>query len=299
MRKLVAVAALVVAVPQISQADCCPTCSAPVVSSCKSTCCSKDKGRMFEPPRNRGVVDNTRAPGEYISGSRRWGLRPLGLRWNLNFETPQLLLPGIISADREPEYLTETRDAWADDRAVDDRSVNDCGCSRMPAPAAECTGALEQLKKDELALRQQIQTLREASVQQRTRSGELTQLQQQIAQQQQIIAQLQSELAEAKACVDDTLKQRELDIRLARMAAELDKDKTGSASAQITTSDEPAWETESATSIRQVGHQADVALDVPAFEGDAVTPRPEKPIQRAMPERKPTPLQKKWWLLGR
>lgn len=303
MREVVAVLILILSVPQASQAQNCPNCMAPTGVACgpsrccKNSCCSKkDKCRAFEPERNRGFFDDSREAGEYTSRSRRWGLRPLGIRWNLNIETPQFLLPTIFSADRDAEYVTQSRGAWLDDDRSrgfdDDRSRGfDCGCEQHKLPPA-CFGQLDQLRNEEIALRQQIEQLRSVSQPGQAQDRESIELQNRITQQQQTIAELQAELMEAKACVIKTLQQREVDVRLARMAAQLSENTTTVPA--LDEANEFNGQGTPKARIKQAGHQEAEPLP----EQQQGTPKGETAVPAEAVELKPV-RKKRWWLFGR
>lgn len=302
MREVVAAFVLILSLPLATQAQSCPNCMAPTgiacapSRSCKNNCCSKKdecRVRAFEPERNRGFFDDSREAGEYTSRSRRWGLRPLGIRWNLNIETPQFLLPTIFSADRDAEYVTQSRGAWLDDdrsRGFDDDKSRsfDCGCEQHKLPPA-CFGQLEQLRSEEISLRQQIEQLRSFSQASPTQDDESTELQERIAQQQRTIAQLQAELIEAKACVVKTLQEREVDVRLARMAAQLSEH-----GAAESLADEPDTVSTPITGIQQAGHLEAIQLQNRQPAGAKL----ERPVATEPVELKPAP-KKKWWFFGR
>lgn len=282
-----------------------PTCCAPQAACCKKSCCSKgDRGADRSGDYVRGGDR-----GEFIGESRTWGLRGFGIRLpSFSIDLPEVRMPHLVEYRRNAELALEGDRAPFEpsggDRSGDEEP--DCDCSRKRAPASECSAALEQLRNDEISLRQQIHQLHELGELKQARTGQMTEMQQQIAQQQQVISQLQAELLEAKACVQDTLKQRELDLRLARMASALDAEKAQAASqVQATTvaSDEPAWESDAAPRpmIQQASHAqrrqlAASAQDVPEFESPERRPAQTRSTQQ--PQQQPV-AKKKWWQFGR
>lgn len=162
----------------------------------------------------QGYFARSQASGEFAGESNAIGIRGLEFRLpEIRLSLPEIRIPSVVHYRRNPEMIVDrSRAPWLDGQALELNPVGPARARAAEPPATtrgtpSCNGYSYEPSKMPAAV---------------------SQLQDEIQQQQLIIAELQKSLMDAREVMSRSLAEREKDLRLARLANQLNQVETTS-----------------------------------------------------------------------
>ena len=184
------------------------------------------------PQQPTGYYARSTEAGEYAGESSRVGIRGFGFTLpTISIELPEVKLPSLVHYRRNPEMVVDSaRAPWVNGRAMEFNNLGEPGAAVPRANPQTQPRNVTPEQPRSLPSRSCDRNYAPPSCNQSASQDrpalapaaeEFSQLRYELMMQRRTISELQKALEDANVCLNDSLKRRERDLKLVRLAQQL------------------------------------------------------------------------------